>query len=344
MSPKQHCILKESEGRMEDCVRLKGYSYETLKAYRQWLRRYLIWLCDSPIGQSFSKADPANQKAEAFLTDLARSNVSASTQNGAFAALRFWYVDVLKVPFENVNALRAKVGERVRTAPSVDEVKRLLTVIQDTKSYPCRLIACLMYACGLRVNETLSIRLKDIDLHAGKLVIQQGKGKKDRFINLAPSLIEPLRLQARFAWRLHKEIAAAGIPLQLPNRLAVKYPKCRFSWKWMWLFPLATPSKDPHTGETVWWHCLDTTIQRAMADACDALRMPGAITPHHLRHAWATHAHRAGAAIRDLAEVLGHADIRTTMRYVTPDPEAVPSPFESVASILPKIIPFPKTA
>ena len=143
---------------------------------------------------------------------------------------------------------------------------------------------------------------------------------------------------------MHREIAASGIPLQLPNRLAVKYPKCRFSWKWMWLFPMADACADPFTGERVWWHCLDTTIQRAMADACGRMNMPGAITPHHLRHAWATHAHRAGATIRDLAEVLGHADIRTTMRYVTPDPESVPSPFEKVAALLPSIIPFPKTA
>ncbi len=128
MTPKQHAILEDSERRMADCVRLKGYSYETLKAYRQWLRRYLVWLCDSSVGQTFTKGDPANRKAEAFLTYLANTKVSSSTQNGAFAALRFWYVDVLKVPFENVNALRSKIGERVRTAPTVEEVMRLLTV------------------------------------------------------------------------------------------------------------------------------------------------------------------------------------------------------------------------
>lgn len=344
MSPAQEQIVKDSEALLLAAVRRNGHSYETFKSYWQSLRSYFVWLCEDIEGQKFKKSDPTKAKCEAYLTAYAGTRISASTQNAAHAALRYWYVEVLKVDPGMINAKRAKVGERVRTAPSVKEVIQILGEIRDTKSYPCRLIAVMMYACGLRVNETLSIRLKDIDLDAKTLVIHEGKGKADRFINLTDCLIEPLRQQARLAWRMHREIAAQGIPIALPDLLAKKSPKLQFSWKWMWLHPLATPSAHPFTGETVWWHCLDSTIQRAMADACDRLGMPGAITPHHLRHGWATHSYRNGAGIRDIQEILGHKDIRTTMRYITPDPESVPSPFERISGDVPNLLPFPKTA
>jgi site-specific recombinase XerD len=344
MSPEQKEIENNCMKQLLTAIRRNGHSYQTFLSYKQALRAYFRWLCDTPAGRKFKKTDDPKLKCEAYLSAYADTRISASTQNSAHAALRYWYVEVMKIDPGLINAKRAKVGERVRTAPSVEETVAVLNAVKDTEDYPCQLIALVMYALGLRLNETLSIRLKDINWEMQTLVIQQGKGKKDRYINIPPVLIEPLLFQARDSYRVHRKILKRGIPLALPDKLDVKSPKLRFSWKWMWLFPLATPSVHPFTGETVWWHCLDGTIQKALSAACDAVNLPGWITPHKLRHAWATHASQDGADIRDLAEILGHGDIRVTMRYITPDKDKVPSPLQRVASKIPNLIHLKKSA
>lgn len=325
MTENQKKRKAEEIEKLKDCIRMKGYSLETERSYVPAVAKFMDFLC----ARTWPEGLATERKVEAFLTAEAKRGVAASTQQAKFQAILFYYQQVRKVPLENVDALRAKKGEHVRQAPPRAETQRLMMTVADSGPYPTRLICHLIFGCGLRLNETLSIRLKDLDLASGRMVIIGGKGKKDRFINLPPSLIPRLAQQVRVSEAMQERAKMEGVPVKLPHLYARKNPGAAFERGWFWLFPQMLPCVDPRTKGRVWWHCLDTTVQRAMRKANGLAKTDG-ITPHHLRHAWATYAHEDGAHLRDLQEVLGHKNIETTMRYVRPDPERVPSPLEGM--------------
>lgn len=311
--------------RLRDCIRSKNYSDSTNESYCRSVGKFIDFLCAKP----WKETATSKEKVESFLTQEARRNVSASTQNAAFSAILFYYEHVRGEKLSGVDALRAKSGERVRQAPTKEDTRKILVAVQDASGYPTRLICHMLYACGLRIGETLAIRLKDIDLDAAKLTIVNGKGNKDRFINIPSILIPALTLQIKTAEAFASKIRAQNIPWKLPTLLAKKYPAAPFQRRWAFLFPLDHPCADPHGSGRVGWHCLDGVVQNAMRDACKRAGVD-AISPHHLRHAWATHSADAGANIRDIQEILGHRDIHTTMRYIRPQPERVISPLETL--------------
>jgi integrase len=287
--------------------------------------KYIEFLCL----QQWDADTTSRRKVEAFLTAEAERDVASSTQNSAFAAILYYYEHIRKEKLENVDALRSKVGERVRVAPSRDDVRKVLMAVQDSGGYPTRLISHLMYACGLRIGETLAIRIKDIDLDAAKLTIIEGKGKSDRFINIPPMMIPHLRLQLTVAESYAAKFRAQGVPIKMPSLHGKKSPQSQFQRRWAWLFPLDHPCRDPRGDGLVTWHCLAGPVRCAIALACKRSGVEG-LSPHHLRHAWATHSADAGARIQDIQEILGHKDIKTTLRYIRPDPERVPSPIETL--------------
>ena len=311
--------------KLADKIRQKGMSLETERSYVPAVGKFIDFIC----GQSWGPEATAEGKVEAFLTQVARDKASASTQKVKFQAILFYYREVRKCPLHNVDALRAKPGEHVRQSPSREDTGKIMMAVADSGPYPTRLICHLLYACGLRVTECLSIRLKDLDLEAARLTIIGGKGKKDRFINLPPSMIPRMAQQVKAAEVLQKRAVMEGVPVKLPNLYGKKNPGAAFQRRWFWLFPQCQWCVDPRGGGRVWWHCLPSTVRRAMRTANRRAGTEG-ITPHCLRHAWATHAHADGAHMRDLQEVLGHKNIETTARYVRPDPERVRSPFESM--------------
>lgn len=311
--------------RLRESIRMKNYSDSTNESYCRYVGKYIDFICDSHWSENTTSKD----KVEAFLTAEARRKVSASTQNAAFAAILYYYENVRHEKLTGVDALRAKTGERVRQAPTREDTRKVLIAVQDSSGYPTRLICHLLYACGLRVGETLAIRLKDIDLAAAKLTIIAGKANKDRYINLPPILIPALTLQIQAAEAFAAKLRVQNIPWKLPNLVAKKYPAAPYQRRWAFLFPLDHPCADPDGGGRVGWHCLDGVVQNAMRDACKRAGVE-AISPHHLRHAWATHSADAGANIRDIQEILGHRDIKTTMRYIRPQPERVASPLETL--------------
>lgn len=311
--------------KLRDFIRMQGLSIQTEHAYCRQVSRFLTYICS----REWEADTTSEAKAEAFLTTEARRGVSASTQNGAFHALCYYYKHIRKAPLVAVDALRAKIGERIRQAPPRSEIRALLMAVKDSGPYPTRLIVHLIYGCGLRIGETLAIRIKDLDLESGKLTIIGGKGKKDRFINLPPSLIPALRVQLSQAEAVWKKSLLTQVPVKLPHLYGEKNPAAAFQKRWFFLFPMAQPCIDPRGGKRVWWHCMEDAVQRAMRTANKAAGTEG-ITPHHLRHGWATHAHQDGACLRDLQEILGHRDPKTTSRYLRPDPERVPSPLENL--------------
>lgn len=258
---------------------------------------------------------------------LARErDVSASTQSQAFNAICFFYKDCLGSPLKDVDALRATRPDRVRYAPTVAEVNRLLPLVRNVGNYPTNLITRMLYGMGLRVSEPLNVRIKDLDLANSKLFIIGGKGRKDRVVRLPCSLVVELQHQVDYARAIWRRDSIAKIPITLPHQLAKKYPQYQFAWSWAWLFPSHQPCRHPRTGGIVRWHVLECNVQRAVREASQKLGFT--ITPHCLRHSYATHCVERGTNIKALQSAMGHVDSNTTLGYVHAEALSVKSPLD----------------
>lgn len=307
--------------KLREVIRRKHLSLSTEDNYVAWVARFSRFVVDR-----CAATDKPEAKMEAFLTQLARQEVSASTQNQAFCALLFFYREVLKVEIGKVDSLRAKKPVHLRYAPEVHEVKALLAALRDDGGYPTTLIVKLLYGCGLRVSEPLNLRLKDVLLAESKLVVRGAKGGKDRFVSLPCSLMPALRAQVLVAKAVAEQDRANRVPVALPGLLATKYPHWQFAPKWAWLFPARSTCEHPRTGITVRWRCHETNIQRAVRAAARPLGLD--ITPHHLRHAYATHCLNARENPRAIQEAMGHKSLETTMGYLHAEALSVRSPLE----------------
>lgn len=311
--------------KLRDVMRRKHLALATEESYVAWLLRFARFI---------SARCPADQlphqKMEAFLTQLARQGVSASTQNQAFCALLFFYRDVLQVEIGKVDSLRAQKPVHLRYAPEQAEVAQLLAAVQDVGGYPTRLIVKLIYGCGLRVSEPLNLRVKDVLLQDSKLVICGAKGGKDRFVAVPCSLFAELKAQLAHAKAIAARDRASGVPVQLPGLLAAKYPRWQFSPKWAFLFPSHRPVVHPRAGHVCRYRVHEVNVQRCVANAARPLGLD--LTPHHLRHAYATHCLNAGQNPRAIQRAMGHANLETTMGYLHAEAMSVQSPLEAVLS------------
>lgn len=178
------------------------------------------------------------------------------------------------------------------------------------------LFAKLLYGTWMRLCEGLQLRVKDVDFAHRTLGVRAGKGGKDRLLMLPDSLVAALREQLG---RCHEYGAAdqahGRYGVEMPDALARKYPRAGSAWIWFWVFPQATHSTDSRSGEVRRHHMFDQTFQRAFKAAVEAAGITKPATPHTLRHAFATHMLQAGYDIRTVLDLLGHADVATTMIY-----------------------------
>lgn len=307
---------KEAIRKLVDVIRRQHKSLATEQSYSGWLRRYMAAIYQMPTTLSSEK------KLERFLTELAHKNVSAATQNQAFNAIIYFYKDVLEMPLKNVDALRANRPKHLRHAPTVQETFELLKQIKDVAGYPTRLLACMLYGCGLRVSEPLNLRIKDV--RDDRLFIMGGKGQKDRVVSLPDALMAEIKGQKDFARAIWERDCKARVPIKIPEGLARKYPEYEFAWGWAWLFPSHQPCKDPRTGRIVRWRCHEANVQRAIKAARRELGIM--VLPHELRHAYATHCLDRGTNIKALQEAMGHEQIDTTAGYCHADALSVKSP------------------
>lgn len=311
--------IEKTLQRVREVIRRKHLALATEECYCGWIARYCAYVL------AIGERGTSEYKFERWLTSLAQSGVSATTQNQAFCAIVFLYKHVLCKPLGDVKALRAKRRIHVRHAPGVRDVAALLNIVEDIHDYPTRLVSHLLYGCGLRVSEPLNLRVKDVLLEESRLIIRQAKGGKDRVVALPDSLTTDLRLQLRHARYIHERDKATGVPVALPDLLAKKYPRARFAWQWAWLFPSHTPCCHPRTRETVRWRQHEANVQRSVKAAAEKLGLEG-ITPHCLRHCYATHTMDRGASIHDVQAAMGHASIETTAGYLHAHAGRVPSP------------------
>jgi len=315
---------QEAIDKVSKLCRLRHMSLQTERSYCGWVRRFSFWV--RVHGQPLPPTPAA--KMEGFLSQLAQQGVAAATQNQAFNSLLFFYRESLGIDPGNVNALRARRPPHIRHAPTVDEVRSLLANLRDVGGYPTRLIVRLIYGCGLRVTEPLNIRLRDLDPDNRRIIIRGAKGGKDRAVTIPASLVDQISEQTEIA-SLHADIdRASGLPVALPGLLAKKNPRSGLSRGWAWLFPARSACQCPRTGATVRWRCHEANVQRCVRQAAEAAGLDGHVTPHNLRHAYATHAADRGASMRDIQEALGHSSLETTMVYLHPTPARIPSPLD----------------
>jgi site-specific recombinase XerD len=304
-------------------LRRQHKALATEESYCGWLRRYFTAIRAMPMEWT------RERKTEAFLTALARRDVSAATQNSAFHAILYFYKDVIGEPLQKVDALRATRPTQLRHAPSVADTSALLRTVADVGGYPTKLIVKLLYGCGLRVSEPLNLRVKDVAFEDSRLFILGAKGRKDRVVNLPCSVVEELREQLVYARVLWQRDQVLRLPVEMPHQLAAKYPEYQFAWPWAWVFPSHQPCRHPRTGAIVRYRMHEANVQRAVRDARRKLGL--AVTPHELRHAYATHSLNRGVNLKALSEAMGHAQIETTAGYCHAEALSVPSPLEVFA-------------
>lgn len=253
-------------------------------------------------------------EVEAFLSDLAvRRDVSASTQNQALAALLFLYRQVLKQDLPWLSEIvRAKKPARLPVVLSQQEVQHVLDRLEGDVGR----VAGLLYGAGMRLMEGVRLRVKDVDFSRREIIIRDGKGQKDRVTVLPGSLVEPLKKHLGLMRAIHQhELAAGRGDVYLPEALARKYRMAQREWGWQYVFPASGLSTDPRSGAVRRHHLDEKRIQRAFKRAVQAAGLIKPATPHTLRHSFATHLLESGQDIRTVQELLGHADVKTTMIY-----------------------------
>lgn len=295
--------------RVRHAIRLRHYSHRTEEAYVSWIRRYIVF---------HRKQHPSALGApevSAFLEWLAvRQRVSASTQNQALCALLFLYREVLRHDIGTIQQVpRARTPPRLPVVLSRDEVGRILKPLTGVSW----IIVALLYGAGLRLQDGLELCVKDVDFDLNQIVIRRGKGQKDRRTMLPALVKERLRAHLADVKQQHERDLAVGMGrVVLPFALDRKYPAASTEWKWQFVFPAARICRDQRWGPPSRFHLHESVVQKATAGAARAAGITKPVGPHSLRHSFATHLLEDGYDIRTVQELLGHADVSTTMAYL----------------------------
>jgi integron integrase len=290
-------------------LRALHYSLRTEQTYVHWIKRFIHF---------HGKRHPrlmGSPEVEAFLSHLAvEGRVAASTQNLALSAILFLYKDVLAVELPWLkDVTRAKRPQRLPTVLSREEVDALLKALKP--GVP-GLIVRLLYGTGMRLMEAMRLRVKDLELELRQIVVRDGKGAKDRVTVLPGGLVEPLRTQLAVRRSIYEaDLAVGQACVWMPHALDRKYPGAASEWAWQYVFVAGEFSADPRTGEVRRHHVDEQLVQRAVKRAASAARIVKPVSPHTLRHSFATHLLEAGYDIRTVQELLGHSDVATTMIY-----------------------------
>lgn len=318
-------------------ARAQYKSIRTEKTYLKWIRDFIVFHKDQNENwvhpQDLTPADVCQ-----YLEYLAvERKVSRSTQNVAFSSLLFLYKQVLKVDDFEIDAARAPRKQRLPVVLSRHDVRKVLDQIPQG---PYHLMASLMYGSGLRLMECCRLRVKDIDLDRQQITVREGKGDKDRAVPLPQKLASGLRAQLTFVSSLHESDLAEGAGWAwLPDALAIKYPSAGRELRWQYVFPATSLSRDPRPREANETetpgpaspkhakllaeinaqrrrhHVHENSVQKVVKRAVTRSGVHPKASSHTLRHSFATHLLEDGKDIRTIQELLGHADVSTTMIY-----------------------------
>jgi len=287
---------------------------QTMRRARATVRSYLFWLhrFRSFIGKDVPSLTP--EDFEKYITHLAvKESVSFSTQNQAYNSLLFLYRFVLKQNMSQIKLpVKSQVPSKLPVVLTTQEIKRIFSYMEEDY----RLMARLIYGAGLRLNECMSLRIKDIDLKKKVLHIQNGKGNKDRFTIIPETLVDDIRKEMEKSGTVFKQDRDENKPgVWLPDRIFKKYPSADKEWSWFWLFPSTRFIVDDLFKRKCRYYRHPSGLQREFKGALEKCGIPKRATIHTLRHSFATHLIEQGYDIRTVQELLGHEDVNTTMIY-----------------------------
>ncbi len=307
-------------------LRFQHKSYRTEKSYLAWRNRF----------KNFTKSKPVyllgQDDLKNFLTYLVlQHNVAVSTQNQAFNALLFMYRNVLHIEIRNLeNVYRSVKSRKLPVILSQDEIKRIFLCMNGVQ----RLMAKLIYGTGLRLEECLTLRIKDLDFENMILTVRSGKGNKDRKTIIPRYLASALSVHIQKTKVLYERDRTENIHgVSLPFALERKYPEAGKEWKWFWLFPSSKLSIDPRSSIIRRFHLYPSTLQKAFHTAVKKAQIDKHASIHTLRHSFATHLIENGYDIRTIQELLGHSNVSTTMIYThvaVKNKLSVVSPFDNL--------------
>ena len=312
--------------RVREAAALRHFSDRTTRAYAGWIVRFIRF---------HGRRHPRELGAAeitAFLNHLAlERRVVATTQNQALSALVFLYREVLAQPFEWLGGLqRARTPSRQPEVLSRHEVDALLAAMRGTPA----LMARLLYGSGLRLNECLQLRVGDLDLEGLQLRVRDGKGAKDRVTLLPSSLVAPLRAHLARRREAHARDVSEGVQAPLPKERRSRRAGAAFEWRWALVFAAERRAFDAAAGAIVRPALYGNYVARPVKAAARAAGLAKAVTCHTLRHSFATHLLEDGYDIRTVQELLGHADVETTLRYahvMLREGRALRSPLDATA-------------
>ncbi len=297
-------ILEVTRERM----RLRHLSYKTEKTYLPWIKKFASF-----VGYR-RPATIKNEDLINFLSHIAvEKRVSKATQNQALSAILFLFRHVLEIdPGDISSSVRAPARRRMPVVLSRKELADLFARLRGIHL----LLARLMYGTGIRAMECSRLRVKDVDFSRGCLIVRSGKGDKDRLTMLPKELEQDLRNQLSWARKLYEADTKAGLEgVWMPNALSKKIPSASKSWEWFWVFPSERLSVDPRTHKVRRHHIHMSSLQRQLKKAALEAGISKRVTPHVLRHSFATHLLEDGYDIRTVQQLLGHNDVKTTMIY-----------------------------
>lgn len=315
-------------------VAARKLAVTTESCYWTWINAYLKFLRTDEA----RKCKTSEERMELFLSNMAREDYSAVSQNQAFNAILFLHRHVFQVQLKDVNALRCRRQARERYTPTKEDVLAMLHELRNTPTYNVRLAGALMYGCGLRVSECCQVRIKDFDLTRLVLTVWEGKGDKDRRVRIPEVLLPAIRRQIARSSALARMDIESRQPVQLPGRMDRSAPGRQFNEEWHFLFPSPNPCAHPRTKKMVRWCISPDVLQTAVKAAGKRAGITSRLTPHCLRHAFCSHLMDDGENIKRVGEAMGHSDIRTTAGYGRKECEAMPSPLDRI------IVPFRKSA
>ena len=290
-------------------IRELHLAWTTEKTYRAWAWRLVRH------GRGKNPEQLTGDDVRGFLSHLAvKDRVSAATQRQALNAAVFLLREVYqRNPGDFSDFTHAARHRNVPSVLSRAECGKLFGELTGTT----RMMAELMYGAGLRLSELLRLRVKDVDIERLQLAVRAGKGNKDRLTMVPRSLAGPLREHRERLRGLHGKDREAGLPgVVMPEGLERKWPKAGEKFEWFWFFPSRNLMRDPRSGTIRRHHVLDATFQKAIREAAERAKLDKRVTPHTLRHSFATHLLEGGTGIRDLQDLLGHSDISTTQIYL----------------------------
>ncbi len=289
-------------------LRKRQYAIRTEQTYLIWCRRFLRFGPEIEDKLDFSPA-----LIDRFLSHLAIDlKVSKSTQSLALNALVFFYKYVLNQSDFTLQFKRAHRSKRLPVVLSRSEVQRLLSHLRGSHA----LMAGLMYGSGMRLMECVRLRIKDIDFDYSNITVRMGKGDKDRVVPLPKRYHSALKDQMNRVRVLHeKDTQNHYDGVYVPEALGRKYPTAALSLSWHFVFPASRLSLDPRSSQIRRHHIHQSSLQKAITRAAREASLTKRVTSHVLRHSFATHLLEAGYDIRTVQELLGHADVSTTMIY-----------------------------